>query len=118
MRISDWSADVCSSDLTALRVEHLGPGEAAEEVEDPAGGLQGGEDHYPDAAHGRADGDLGARGHDSICGVERPGLLAQYVPDPVRAGGGQPELGPGWEREGREGPVGRTARGVSDRSIY
>src|SRR3546814_6772015 len=94
MRISDWSSDVCSSDLhvgdaaggqthgrhrvegaeeapheeqvatddeqqgggeevveaaeearrhTALRVEHLGHGEAAEEVEDPAGGLQGGD---------------------------------------------------------------------------
>src|SRR3546814_20365083 len=99
MRISDWSADVCSSDLTALRVEHLGHGEAAEEVEDPAGGLQGGEDHYPDEAHGHADGDLGARGHDQICGVERHGLLAQSAPAPEPEGGGQPELDPRGDRE-------------------
>src|SRR3546814_18200335 len=55
MRISDWSSDVCSSDLQALRLAQ-GPVRGAERV--AAGG--------GDVAQGRREGDVGRRAQEAV----------------------------------------------------
>src|SRR3546814_13747426 len=41
MRISDWSSDVCSSDLPALRLRHRGGAAAALRAAAPGAGVDG-----------------------------------------------------------------------------
>src|SRR3546814_5196133 len=62
MRISDWSSDVCSSDLEA---EHAGENGAGDQADGE--GIGDGLDGIPSLAKGRfAEGGLAGIGHDGL----------------------------------------------------
>src|SRR3546814_17159808 len=69
MRISDWSSDVCSSDLIALRTS------APSEVPPGSSGLGTGD---PNPGR-RADGDGTDHGEDELPGLRRHGVLRDTV---------------------------------------
>src|SRR3546814_13117206 len=108
MRISDWSSDVCSSDLRLGRLRRRRPAQRG-----------GGE--------GRAAGG-GAAGHLSV--HPRAGRLPEAHPEsagqlelPDRAGGGQPRPGaplaarPGERKSGGQGKGGPVAEDMGWRRL-
>src|SRR3546814_9645319 len=93
MRISDWSSDVCSSDLPAGRDQpQLGPDQpqrkrhrraCEQQINSPAGGI----DHRERSSLSRSDGEVAARSTDggvrALPSRPPPHLLRKRSPPPL-----------------------------------